>query len=257
MAQTLLAYYCFNDNDTATVRDFSLHGRNSAGSSLSISTDAEAIGKVGVFDGINTNLQVTDFSETDGLSVFSIVAKIKLSAIGVSHYISYRISHHLLEITTANKVKITLTGSPNGTLTDTTTLSANTWYTIIMTYDGANIYLYVNNINAVSSQAYTQSLNSNSNDLYIGYNGVDAGLNGKMEMISYYNKAFLAEEIETVMEYASGLKYEIADAKIQTGDLILTSSGIKEICVWSEEFDERLFNDGEDHQFNDGTASMF
>jgi len=258
MALSFLGFYCFNNNSTSSVLDWSVQGRNSSSvTGLTISTDSGAVGKVGVFDGLSTVINLGDISAYDSLTAFSIVCKFKADVIGGRMVLSSRVSHHIFEITAAGYLKITLDGAGSTSVTSATLLTAGTWYTAIMTWNGSNAYIYINNEDTVTSGAIADTLNNNANSIYIGWYTPDYYFDGMLEMISYYNRAFDSSEIQSAMEFASGLKYEIADAKIQTGDLIVTNSGGREICTWSEEFDERLFSDEEDHQFSDETAMMF
>ena len=55
----------------------------------------------------------------------------------------------------------------------------------------------------------------------------------------------------------NGIQYEAGDGMIQTGDLIYNNSGGKEVCTWSEEFDEMEFSDNEQQLFADGELQIF
>ena len=259
MAITLIGYYCFNDNDTATVRDFSVQGRNSSTvTDLTISTDPGAVGKVGVFNGTSAYVNLGDVAAFDSLTAFSIVCKFKTDAIGNRQCLSSRVDHHIFEIMASGVLKITLYGAfTQSVQLNSNVLVANRWYTVVMTWNGTTGYIYLDNVDTFHYDALSDTLNNNANSIYIGWATPDIYFDGMVEMISYYNRAFDAQEIESVLESASGLKYEIADAKIQTGDLMLTNSGGREICIWSEEYHERLFSDSEDHQWPDGTAAIW
>lgn len=256
--QTLIAFYCFNDNSASSVKDFSVNERHSSSvTNLTISTSDLAVGKVGVFNGTSSTINFGNIAAFNSLAAFTIIAKIKLNLLGVKQVVSFRDASHYLEITSANKIKFMLDNGSAITLTHTQVLTTGIWYAVIGLWDGINMYVYIDAIDNVTSGAMTGTLSSNSNNLYIGNDGVDDWFNGSMEMISYYSKALTTSEIETIMESPSGIKFEAADAKLQTGDLILNNAGGKEVVVWYEEFDERSFSDTKQHYFNDTEPIIF
>lgn len=261
MAQSLLAYYCFNDNSVSSVKDFSTNERHSSSvTGLTIGTDSLAIGKVGIFNGTSTNVNFGNVSSLNGLTNFSLVVKFKMAALNNVQIISIRASNHILEITAANKIQITITTGISNVLLGTNVLAKDIWYKTIITWNGAtgSLKIYLDELETVdSSENPTGTMPTNTNSLLIGYDGAGKYLNGKIEMISYYNKVLSDNEIMTVFESPSGIKTEVTDAKLKTGDLILNNAGGRETAIWYEEFDERLFNDRDDHLFNDKELIIF
>ena len=265
MAQNLLAYYCFNDNSGFAIKDFSINERHGVGTSMTITTDTGAVGKVGEFNGTSSKVVITDFSEFDALTSCTIVAKFKVISFDPDgdaatniEVITFRDSNFHVLITTDGKLQfVILTPTDSFELNDTNILNINTWYTVIATWDGANMKLYLNSLDNPSTLPATGTLTSNANDLVIGADISANWFNGQIEMISYYNRAITDAEIVTILEQPSGLKYIAIDDKLGTGDLLLNNFGGKEVVTWYEEFDERNFSDAEEHLFSDEEQMMF
>ena len=262
MASSLIGFYCFNDNDAALVHDFSGNERNStAETGFAISTHSGAKGYVGVFNGTTTVLNFGNITAFNSVTGFSIVTRFKTDAIGARQVISNRQNHHILEITAAGLAKITLyySGAPAFIIQTSDTLVADTWYTVAVSWDGSDIYIYLDDADNVDDDtASGTALDSVANSLYIGATQVPGDyFDGMIEMISYYSKALTTDEVNAVMESVNGIKYLAGDGMIQTGDLIYTNSGGSEVCIWSEEFDEMLFSDSEEQLFNDGELQIF
>jgi len=262
VSQTAISFYCFNDNDASYVRDFSTNGNTgtiSAG--ITNSTDIGAIGRVGVFNGTTGMLTIGNVTAFNSITGFSIVCKLKAGAIGARRVISHRLENHIFEITAAGNIKLSLydSGLTVYTCTGADTLVEGIWYTVVCTWDAANINIYLNLLSSVTTAAAVfAALNSNSRTHYIG--ATDTPLyffNGSLEMISFYSKELDDDEINAVIENPSGTKFISDDAKIQTGDLIYNAAGLPEVCVWSEEFDEIEFSDNEEQLFNDGELQIF
>jgi alpha-tubulin suppressor-like RCC1 family protein len=72
----------------------------------------------------------------------------------------------------------------------------NTWYNVVITYDGDHTHFFVNG-REKSSTAVTGSLAANSFPLYIGssYNSGPYPFAGKMDTVSFYNRALTAQEV--------------------------------------------------------------
>lgn len=261
MAQKLISFYCFNEDSASSVKDFSTNERHSS-SVTGLTIGVGAVGKVGIFDGATTNINFGNITAFNGLEKFSICTKFKLSVLGVRHIISFRNDNNILEVTTANNVKFTLvTGGITGAtyeLTDTQILTTGIFYTVVAIYDGVNIRIEIDTIDVSPILlAATGETSANFNDLIVGSDfGMDF-FNGAIEMLSFYSLAFSENEIITIFEQPSGIRFETQDGKLRTGDLILNNAGGSEVVTWYEEFDERLFSDGEIHNFNDNELIIF
>jgi len=262
MAQSLIAFYCFNDNDTSLVHDFSVNERHSSSeTALTITADTGAVGKVGVFNGTTSEVDFGNITAFNSLAAFSIVVKFKIDTLpAATGYIVRRDESFNMYVNNSGDIGITIhdTAGIFSTLIHAAGLVAGVWYTIVATWDTENIKYYrdTDTVRDTEGAAFA-TMHNPSSSLYIGSGGGSSYFQGKIEMISFYSKCITSDEINAVMEYPSGIKYESGDGMIQTGDLIYNNSGAKEVCTWSEEFDERNFNDDEQHLFNDGEVMIF
>lgn len=256
MAQGLLAHWNFNNNSATDIQDFSTNQNHGTSSTLSISTDPLAVGKVGVFS--SADFTVTDFSDIDALTAFSILFKFKTTSLASDQVIIDRAGSVTLKLLSTGYISITLTDdtTTDATLafTGITTLTTNQWYTVVITWSGTSAIIYVDDLDETETKAWglNPTLDSNANDLYVGsLNDSTLPFVGSMECIAFYNRVFTAAEIQTVMENPSGIKHYASDSRLQTGDLVMNDTGGQEVVTWYEQFDERAFSDGEYHLFND------
>ncbi|KPJ66746.1 MAG: hypothetical protein AMJ43_06965 [Coxiella sp. DG_40] len=98
-------------------------------------------------------------------------------------------------------------GAPGGggTGTISPTLQVNRWYHVVGTYDGYNIFLYLNGEEVYwNYRNYTsQGVWEGSAPLYIGTKVNEEFFNGIIDEVAIYNRALSAEEIEQL--YQDGL----------------------------------------------------
>ncbi len=92
----------------------------------------------------------------------------------------------------------------NGTLVSvSSTISYNTWYNIVMTYNGSVFALYKNG-SLVSSKAVAGDIVATQNNLLIGsYNGASLFFNGIIDDVKIFNASLSSEEVENL--YKEGL----------------------------------------------------
>ncbi len=85
----------------------------------------------------------------------------------------------------------------NGTVVSvSSTVSDNTWYNIVITYNGSVFDLYKNGT-LVSSKAVTGDITATQNNLLIGsYNGTAFFFNGSIDDVKIFNVSLSAEEVE-------------------------------------------------------------
>lgn len=260
MAQTLIAHYNFNDNDNTLVHDFSVNEWHSTSETgLTISTDSGATGKVGVFNGTTTTLNFGNITDFNSITGFSAVFKVNFSSFWGSGTALFASVQNLFEIqfSTAGVPIFYFYDSTSSAhnLTASDPLDLNTWYTIVITWDGENINYYNGSSDVLDTAgAADPSFDTSGSDFKLMDS---ARLACKVEVVSFYSKALSTDEIDTIMENPSGIQYEAGDGMIQTGDLIYNNSGGKEVCTWTEEFDEMEFSDNEEQLFADGELQIF
>src|SRR3990167_4367927 len=126
MAQTLIAFYCFNDGSESAVKDFSTNERHSSSvSGLTINQYDNSVGYTCKFNGTSSYANFGNITAFNSLAAFTIVTKINLTTLGVKQVISHMEFNHTLEITAADTVKFTLDTGAAVAITNTTILSKN------------------------------------------------------------------------------------------------------------------------------------
>jgi hypothetical protein len=83
-------------------------------------------------------------------------------------------------------------------------LSANTWYHIVGTYDGTDLKVYVNGIEDNSTSASVIPEN-NTNNVHIGSTtAASSFFDGKIDDVRIYNRALTATDVTSLYEHAPG-----------------------------------------------------
>ena len=94
---------------------------------------------------------------------------------------------------------------PEGSIT----LQSNTWYHLVMTYDGSRVKGYVNSVLDVDVYK-TGALSDSDNPLFIGYTTVSeeqAAFNGIIDEVKIFNRALTAKEVR--LEYNTMFNSEV------------------------------------------------
>ena len=104
-------------------------------------------------------------------------------------------SNYQLYISTNNKVSFRLyyaAGASHITLTHQTTLSVATWHYIGLMYDGANLWVGVNDV--WQSLAFGQSASDNANEVWFSKLNASSMLDGRMQKFGMWNRSLTWKE---------------------------------------------------------------
>jgi hypothetical protein len=88
-----------------------------------------------------------------------------------------------------------------------TTIALNTWYHLVLTWDGANFKTYLNgNVTSVVQQLVPVS---NVNDFVLGYNYATgtAYFNGRIDEVGVWNRALTSAEVIALYSSGTGISY--------------------------------------------------
>ena len=212
------AIYTFNENDATKCYDYSTNGLH-VSTITGFSVVASDIGIAGVFNGTTTDLNFGNILDLGGTGSVSIFAKVKVTA-GVAHVICDKSAHFNLSITALNKITFTVdSGAAPLTLTSTTSIVNDTWTTIGAVYDGANMYIYMDGTQDVTT-AKTGNMNASVNIFHIGTD-TTTYMNGHIEMISIYSQGLSSDNIQAIHDRPGGFKIGMNDStSFSNGDLI-------------------------------------
>jgi hypothetical protein len=202
----LVAAYAFNEGSGTTVTDAS--GTSNAGTTASTTwTTSGKNGGALVFNGSSSKVTIPDSPSLRLTTAVTLEAWV-YPATNSSAWrdVVYKgDDNYYLEGTSENG------GTPGagGTFRSspiygTTALPVNTWSHIAMTYDKANVRLYVNGTQVASGPA-TANIATSSNPLQIGGDNIYGQyFNGRVDDVRVYNRALSAAEIQTDMNTPVG-----------------------------------------------------
>ena len=89
-------------------------------------------------------------------------------------------------------------GLPSVLVTEANIYSLSTWYNYVLTYDGATLKIYRDNV-LVGSQASVGTITPSATDFKFGFYN-NAEFNGKMKKARIYNRVLNAGEIAALYE---------------------------------------------------------
>ncbi len=230
----LVLYITFDSNDNSSVNttyDFSAYRNNGT---LANSTSAAcftnnacpdwALGKFGnatAYDGIGDYTNVTN-STTLNITGSSITVSswINVNGTGASGSLNNR---RIISKANSSNVQYDLSIDPSrlivwrvqassDTSVSSSAISLNTWTSIVGTYDGSNIKLYVNG-EQVNSTSLSGNIQGMPDGLKIGKysDGPNGIFNGTIDEVMMFNRSLTASEVKYL--YDSSIK------KITTGDI--------------------------------------
>ncbi|MFZ9741626.1 MAG: LamG domain-containing protein [Candidatus Nanopelagicaceae bacterium] len=175
-----------------------LSGCGNNGTLVNSPTYSSANGGSIVFDGSDDNVDVSDSSSLNFTDVISLSCWFNFTALPNNELGLFRKNNQWqLGLFNSNTIRCLI--GTNGTTGWTAgndvsyTFSTNTWYNMVMTYNGSNMLIYVNN-SLVKTATVTGSIVTNTNKVQVGYHTVV--LNGKISNCSIYNRALTASEIQ-------------------------------------------------------------
>jgi hypothetical protein len=178
---------------SATWRDVSgyeITGSISTGSIYNNSNNIESL----LFDGSSGSVSLGSGA---GISnIFSISSWVNCSNVAGSNNIVSKNGPYFMRIVSSKVRFNVLAGGTWLFQTGNATLSNNTWYNLVMTYDGSFFKGYINS-SLDFSTAKTGSIISNALT-YIGYTpsvGEDAGFSGRISNVSIYNTALTQDQV--------------------------------------------------------------
>lgn len=162
------------------------------------------------FDGINNHVIVTDPGTIfDSIAEITVEAWIHLTSTATFDWAISKSNGYgtqdswFLVTTSTGKVRWAVYTSGSRTVNTVQTLSPNTWYHIVGTYDGSAVRIYINGelqelAEGGTSGTLTGNVRNSTEDIYFGWRSrKDSGTpyGGKIDEIRIYNHALTLDEI--------------------------------------------------------------
>jgi len=205
LSRGLVAAWLFGEGDGPKIYDSA--NRNNGTLNGFTATSGWSSGVFGdclLFDGVN------DYIDVPNHSTLAITARITISAwvrrLGgsggqfqtiVSRWGNTN-SYVFIYDDTGNQLQVRLSGLSTVTVSRSVSIEDSLWHHASVTYDGANITLYLDGLQLGAQTASTGSIIDNSLSLRIGRDNTGFGTaywNGQLDAIAIYNRALSASEV--------------------------------------------------------------
>ena len=199
----LVAAYSFNEGSGTTVADASGLGNTGTVTNATWTTTGK-FGNALVFNGTSALVSIPDSASLHLTAGMTLEAWVNPSVVsGAWRDVIYKANdNYYLEGTSTTSSRPAgggTWGSTGVVINGTAALAANTWAHIAVTYDGANLRLYVNGTQ-VASKARTGNLTTSANPLQIGGDSTYGQyFSGMIDEVRVYNVALTAAQIQSDM----------------------------------------------------------
>lgn len=212
---SLVAYYKLDENasNTNVADSYSSNTGTASTNTVNLYT---ASGKINsAFDLVAASSEDVELPNTilEGLGALSISVWCKTDLLGAYRAVVYQqasvAGNTGIRMTNGNKFQAVITAADASEtyVTGSTTISAGTWYHVVLIYDGSDVYLYVNG----SSDATPVAQTGNTKDLddapAIGsHSGADFW-DGIVDEVGIWNRSLNSSEITQLYNGGDGLPF--------------------------------------------------
>ena len=199
----LVAAYAFNEGSGTTTADAS-GGGNTGTLSNATWTSAGKYGAALSFNGTNARVNIPNAASLQLTTGMTLEAWVNPSTVSNKwRDVVYKGNDNYYLEATSNKSSRPAGGGTfgggNANVFGTAALATNTWVFLALTYDGANLRLYVNGTLA-GTQPKTGTIATSTNQLQIGGDSLQSQFfNGLIDDVRVYNIALSAAAIQTDM----------------------------------------------------------
>ncbi len=211
----LIGYWKFDEADGTTAYDETDNENNGVAQNLSVNSDDAKIGKAYDFTATNSRVYIP-FDESIELdSSLTISLWVKIDVLGAYQLIqTYNNNYaqqydYLLSVNSAGRIRFYCQNTDETLLQSYTNegiLSTDTYYHIVaIAKTGEPLKIYLNNVDVVTTASANWSgVFGVKSIINIGGNGVNTGLNGRLDEVSIYNRVLTADEVEELYNSGNG-----------------------------------------------------
>ncbi len=227
-ASGLVAAYSFNEGFGSTVADASGNGNTGTISGAAWTTSGR-YGSALSFNGTNAWVTVNDAAALDLTAAVTLESWVNPSVVTNWQAVVIKerpggLSYAIYANSSNNRPAAALHTSTDINLYGASPLPANTWSHLAITYDSANLRLYVNGVQ-VSVQAVSGAMPTSTSPLRIGGDSVwGEYFKGLIDEVRIYNRALSAAEIQTDMNTAI-ISAAQTGAGVSPANFTLTAAG--------------------------------
>lgn len=236
--------YNFNENDTATVRDYSENGNNGTGTGLTIS-DSTEVGKECVFGSLTDSIDLGNITDLSGATEMAIHLKVKFtSGVGVRAVVD---KHRQIEIRLDNsgtQLKTNLFVTSGTAYVESLELTNGVYYDVDFIYSNDVFYIYVDGVLQDSDNTQSGAIDIRNDTMYIGDESDRQSQYMSLNEFKLYNEAITTTIIDSVINEPNGILSDNGiDNGYNVGDIIGTDLGV------SGKYGIITFVDGSEYRF--------
>jgi len=208
--------------------DYSLYAKTAYWSDNLGEYGTGKINQAGVFNG-SRYVSLSSYPEHEGMSQLTLMAWVKPTALsGDRDIISKANEAYRLRLNSSGQIWYYLKNESGQAQSKTTSAAvvSNEWNYIVLTYDGANVKVYLNGALVYGPLAFNGNINQPGNNLFIGtYTGSSENFIGLIDDVRIYNRALSDSEILNAYNTSEDILYGDVDdsGEISAYDAALTA----------------------------------
>lgn len=210
--------YNFNENSADPIRDYSENGNDGSATSVTIGTTTR-VGKDAVMTGTG-QIDMGNITYLNGASNACIHLALKMSSNTGTKRIFTKSG--IIDCTfdgTLNEISFLITDALGGTVTVTTGLDTS-YHDVDLLIVGTAVTLYKDGVSE-DTGTLTDVLASNSNNMYLGYDGTTNSANFRLNEFKLYDAAITTDNIDAWIAEQNGISTDSGiDGDFNVGDII-------------------------------------
>lgn len=199
--------YNFNENSATTIRDYSENGNDATSSTITVASSTR-VGYDAVFDSVTEVLNLGNITYLNGVTSCALHFGLWVDASAGATTSNILTKSGLVQVAYnygLGEIEITFTDATATTGTVNYALSLDTWYDIDVVYASNVITLYVDGTSVDTNSDLTGALATNSNTMYLGYDGVTDAAEMLINEFKLYNTSITTDNIAAFIAEQNGV----------------------------------------------------